>query len=147
MSNDTRLGVDPLNWMAPGGPSAQHIAAAPNDTVPTDITPPAPPIPGGGMFLPAQTPFKENPMSKDKVKIKQTLDTAQVVAHLEDLADSLKSGIVRVDDGTNSIVLCADETMNFEMKISRKKDKAKCSIDLEWTDDGSKLETFRISDK
>ncbi|ADU62198.1 hypothetical protein Daes_1183 [Pseudodesulfovibrio aespoeensis Aspo-2] len=147
MSNDTRLGVDPLNWMAPGGPSAQHVAAVQNDTTPTGDTPPASPMPRGGVFLSAETPLKENPMSKDKVKIKQTLDTAQVVAHLEDLADSLKSGIVRVDDGTNSVVLCAGDIMNFEMKIGRKKDRARCSIELEWDDDGSKLESFKISDK
>lgn len=147
MSNDTRLGVDPLNWMAPGGPSAQHVSATRNHTLPADITPPPLAAPRGGVFLSVETPLKENPMSKDKVKIKALLDTAQVVAHLEDLADSLKSGVVRVDDGTNSVVLCAGDTMNFEMKIGRKKDKAKCSIELEWTDDGSRLESFRISDK
>jgi amphi-Trp domain-containing protein len=144
MSKDTRLGVDPLNWMAPGTPSAQHVAAARNDTPPA-----AAPrrTGGGGLFLPADTPHKENPMSKDKFKIKQTLDTAQVAAHLEDLADSIKAGIVRVDDGNESMVLRVGETMHFEMKISRKKDKAKCSIELEWADDGSKLESFTISDK
>lgn len=86
-------------------------------------------------------------MSKDKFKIKQTLDTAQVAAHLEDLADSIKAGIVRVEDGTDSVVLRTGDTMHFEMKIGRKKDKAKCSIELEWNDDKSGLDSFSISDK
>jgi len=144
MSKDTRLGVDPLNWMAPDSPPAQHVAAARNATPPAS----APSgTGGGGLFLPADTPYKENPVSKDKVKIKETLDTAQVAAHLEDLADSLKAGIVRVNDGTDSVVLRAGEVMHFEMKVSRKKDKAKCSIELEWTDDGSRLELFTIANK
>lgn len=144
MSKDTRLGIDPLNWMAPGTPPAQHVCVAKVCTPPAA----APPRTGGrGLFQPADTPHKENPMSKDKFKIKQTLDTAQVAAHLEDLADSIKAGIVRVDDGNDNMVLHVGEAMHFEMKVSRKKDKAKCSIELEWTDDGSRLDSFTISDK
>ncbi|QGY38647.1 amphi-Trp domain-containing protein [Pseudodesulfovibrio cashew] len=144
MSEDKRLGTNPLAWVdqaaakpavLPGaGPTAQ---AAPL---------PVPPAPGGCFITPADTITKEDIMSKGKVKIKQTLETAMVIAHLNDLAQSLDSGVVRAEDGDNSVVLSVPETVHFEMKLSRKKDKAKCAIELEWKDDGSQAEGFRITE-
>ena len=70
---------------------------------------------------------------------------AQVVAHLEDLASSLSAGVIRAESGDDSVVLFASDSIKFEMKLSRKKGKAKCEIEMEWEDDGSKAEEFKIS--
>ncbi|XXJ18606.1 amphi-Trp domain-containing protein [Desulfovibrio caledoniensis] len=84
-------------------------------------------------------------MGKGKIKIEQTMDTAQVVAYLKDLADSLESGVIRAENENDSLVLGVPDTMQVELKLARKKDKAKCAIELEWHDDGTQADSLKIS--
>lgn len=185
MSDDRRLGANPLSWVSqeppdgsrlPGksAPPADSTASEPEersssvgsarpeaemaaagegpaaDMGRAEMTPPEEALRGAdrpGIFLCAvpETISREELMRKGKIKIKETLDTAQAAAHLEDLAESLVSGVVRAENGEDSVVLCAPESLKFEMKLSRKKGRAKCSIEMEWDDDGSGLDGFRIS--
>lgn len=140
--SDERLGTNPLEWVTPD--------AAPG------TTPAAPPAPGAGdpqdtgpmasgFFLPADS-AKEDTMGKGKIKIKQTMETAQAVAYLKDLVQSLESGVIRAENEEGTVVLGVSASMDFELKVARKKDKAKLAIEMEWTDDGSTAETLKISD-
>lgn len=141
MSNDKRMGVNPLSWVDPNAtskPQEPVVATAAN-------APTAPNAFMGNIFKPADTLTEEDLMAKGKIKIKKTMETAEAVTHLEDLAKSLASGVIRAESNGETIVLSAAETVKFEMKLSRKKDKAKCSIEMEWDDDGNKAEGFKIS--
>ena len=153
MSNDKRLGVNPLSWVDPkGGAERQKApisaggqsAGKPLVILDRDKAPYAQP---SGILTPSSMITKEDFMGKDKIKIKQTMDAAQVIALLEDLATSLGAGVIRAENGKDSVVLCTGEIIQFEMKLSRKKDKAKCSIEMEWEDDGSRVDAFRISNE
>lgn len=84
-------------------------------------------------------------MGKQKVKIKQTLETAEVVKHLKDLAQSLESGVIRAEGDENTVILRVPGTMDFELKATRKDEKAKCSLELAWEDDGTLPGGFKIS--
>lgn len=133
--SDERLGTNPLDWVAT--PSA---AASP--------TPPACAAQAATrrpLFQPAGIGNEEKTMDKGKLKIKQTLDIPQVVAYLKDLADSIESGVIRAEGEDGTLVLGVPETMQVEVKLARKKDKAKCEIELEWLDDGSRPAPLKIS--
>jgi len=153
MSEDKRLGANPLEWVARDQADGQVEAAFPAEPAPQPAPADTRPAAAGSAGEPndiaitfPETISEEDRMSNGKVKIKQTLDTAHAAAYLEDLAKSLVSGVVRVQSGDDNVVLFAAETVKFEMKLSRKKDKAKCSIEMEWADDGSNADGFRISD-
>ncbi|MCJ2164393.1 MULTISPECIES: amphi-Trp domain-containing protein [unclassified Pseudodesulfovibrio] len=143
MSDDKRLGTNPLNWVAPN-------TALPRDERTPDTASDNRPTAGAfngmssGFFQPAGTITKEDQMGKGKIKIKQTMDTAQVVAYLKDLTRSLESGVIRAENEEGTLVLGVADTMEVELKLARKKDKAKCAIEMEWTDDGSKAEGLII---
>lgn len=148
--SDKRLGANPLDWVATGTPDDQGSSplskgqdAATAQVVLAETETPEK-MQGDFISIP-ESINEEDLMSRGKVKIKQTMDTAQAVAHLEDLAKSLSAGAIKAEDGDNSVVLHAADTVKFEMKLSRKKDKAKCSIEMEWHDDGDRMEGFRIS--
>jgi len=156
MSEDKRLGANPLAWVAQtppadmeGSPFTKEQAAPdPPETPERAETPErenASREPQGAGITAPHTIHQEELMGKGKVKIKQTMDTAQVAAHLEDLASSLVAGVIRIESGEDAVILCSGDIVKFEMKVSRKKDKAKCSIEMEWTDDGSKAEALKIT--
>jgi amphi-Trp domain-containing protein len=147
--SDERLGTNPLDWVTP------DAAPAPAATRPSgETTQPAPAdaakdagkaAPRSPLFQAAGSDIEENTMGKGKIKIKQTMDTIQVVAYLKDLADSLESGVIRAENEEGTLVLGVPDTMQVELKLARKKDKAKCEIELEWLDDGSQAESLKIS--
>jgi len=144
MSDDKRLGTNPLEWVDPNNgnaPQPGHTApaAAPGATAQTALL--------SGFFRPAGTITKEEQMGKGKIKIKQTMETAQVVAYLKDLTQSLESGVIRAENEDDSLVLSVPDSMEVELKLARKKDKAKCAIELEWYDDGSKAEGLVIKNE
>lgn len=186
MSEDKRLGANPLSWVSQEPAASSHLPgkeARPvhepvrqptpptriNDSVVPDVEAAASPKPNSEadvtfdqeysddvtgqssdrtcppLFTIPESILQEELMSKGKVKIKETMDTAQAAAHLEDLANSLLSGVIRAENGEESVVLCTGESMRFEMKLSKKKGRAKCSIEMEWEEDDSKAEGFRIS--
>ena len=146
--SDERLGTNPLDWVtpdaapAPGRPSAETTQPAPPASAVKAAEPAAPRT---ALFQAAGTDTEENTMGKGKIKIEQTMDTSQVVAYLKDLADSLESGVIRAENEDGTLVLGVPDTMQVELKLARKKDKAKCEIELEWLDDGSQAESLKIS--
>ena len=144
MSNDNRLGVNPLSWVDPNASENKTTAAQPTGLAATTSS--VTHVFGGGIFAPIEKAPQEELMSKSKVKIKQTMETAEVVTHLRDLASSLEAGSLRAESGENSVILGVGESINFEMKLSRKKEKAKCSLEMEWHDDGTQLEKLKISE-
>lgn len=149
MSDEKRLGVNPLSWVDANAPAENSItggngAATEAEPEPMGADKDSETRADSPISAPA-TVNQEELMGKGKVKIKQTMDTAQAASILEDLAESLSKGVIRAENGEDSVTLCAGETVYFEMKVSRKKDKAKCSIELEWEDDGSNAAGFKIS--
>lgn len=146
MSNDKRLGVNPLEWVDPNSKPTPGTAPAPGKGDAPAPSGAAASL-GGGIFLPAETMTKEDIVNKGKIKIKQTMDTSEALAHMQDLIQSLESGIIRAEDGDNKLVLGVADTMQFEMKLSRKKDKAKCSIEMEWCEDETKIDGFKIKNE
>jgi len=153
--SDDRLGTNPLDWVTPDAARAPAPAHPMTANRPTGKnTQPAPPAcaaktdrtaaPRSPLFQAAGS-NEEMTMGKGKIKIKQTMDTSHVVAYLKDLADSLESGVIRAENEDETLVLGVPETMQVELKLARKKDKAKCEIELEWLDDGSQAESLKIS--
>ena len=147
--SDERLGTNPLDWVAPdtapaaARPSGETTQSAPPQENKNSDGPAA--APRSGLFSFVGTENEEDTMDKGKIKIKQAMDTPQVVAYLKDLADSLESGVIRAENEEGTLVLGVPDSMQVELKLARKKDKAKCEIQLEWIDDGSQAETLKIS--
>lgn len=142
--SDKRLGSNPLSWVDPK-PASPETTQTPGAEPKATASHASSHVPCGGIFTTTDPFTKEDRMSKSKIKIKKTMKTDEAITHLEDLAASMKSGTIRAEDGSESVVLTTGESVQFEMKISRKKDKAKCSLEIEWTDDGSKADDFKIS--
>lgn len=146
MTNDSRLGVNPLSWvdskMSSDDPSAPKPKAEPEST---GVVSANNEIDLVRIFEPVNAATKEELMGEDKIKIKQSMETAQVVQHLKDMADSLEAGTLRAAGAEKAIVLSIPDTMDIEMKVRRKKGKASLSLELEWEDDGKKAESLKIS--
>jgi amphi-Trp domain-containing protein len=150
--SDERLGTNPLDWVTPdAAPAAAPRTPEPRPSDQTTQPAPAcaaknaePAAPRTPLFQAAKS-NEEMTMGKGKIKIEQTMDTAQVVAYLKDLADSLESGVIRAENEDDTLVLGVPDTMQVELKLARKKDKAKCEIELEWHDDGTQADSLKIS--
>jgi len=71
-------------------------------------------------------------MSKDKLKIDSVMPLDQVISKLEELASSLKNGSMTIQLGQESMQLRPSGVVDFEMKVSRKKDKEKVSLEISW---------------
>ncbi|WP_319581705.1 amphi-Trp domain-containing protein [uncultured Pseudodesulfovibrio sp.] len=151
--SDERLGTNPLDWVIPDAAPAAVPPMTENRPV-DQTTQPAPPAcatkdaepaaPRTALFQPAGS-NEEMTMGKGKIKIEQTMDTSHVVAYLKDLADSLESGVIRAENENETLVLGVPDSMQVELKLARKKDKAKCEIELQWYDDGSRADALKIS--
>lgn len=133
MTKDTRLGTDPLAWMddaAGAGRPAFGAADAPGEGREAGRQSSAD---HGRIFFPGLAPDGEDHMGKSgKIKLEQVMDTETVLAHLQDVVESMRSGVLRVESGDEELAVPVGKRVEFEMKISRKKDKAKCSFELEW---------------
>lgn len=143
MSQDTRLGVNPLSWVEPGAangivpiPTPAVDAARPEDDIPAEEAVKAKTPDAKSLLFSPVRPGGEEERAKGKVKFKQDLPPSRLIAMLRELADSLESGAVRLADGTDveagSIVLPAPQTAHFEMKAGRKKNKARFSLEISW---------------
>ncbi len=71
-------------------------------------------------------------MSKDKLKLDSIMPLDQVVGKLEELVASLKNGTVSFQLGQESLSLTPPSVVDFEMKVSKKKDREKVSIEISW---------------
>lgn len=71
-------------------------------------------------------------MSKDKLKIDSIMPLDQVIGKLEELVTSLKNGALNIQLGTEALQLTPCGVVDFEMKVSKKKDKEKVSLEISW---------------
>ncbi len=141
------MGVNPLAWVNPEKqPQQENMTAVGSPTV-MGKTPSNEQDMCEAIFKTAGVENQEESMSNGKVKIRQTMNTTEAVSHLKDLAQSLESGIIRAEHAEKTVVMGVADSMEFELKLSRKKGKAKCSIEMEWLDDGSHAEGLKIKDK
>jgi amphi-Trp domain-containing protein len=151
--SDERLGTNPLDWVTPdAAPAAARRTTEPRPSDQTTQPAPACAAKDTETTAPRTPLFKaagsneEMTMGKGKIKIEQTMGTSHVAAYLKDLADSLESGVIRAENENDTLVLRVPDTMQVELKLARKKDKAKCEIELQWHDDGSTpAESLKIS--
>ena len=150
MTKDTRLGADPLSWIGAdqAGAVAPPTAPAPGDATQDATAPETPATDRQRIIFSGPARGQEADMSKSsKVKLEQTMDTAQAVIHLEDLLNSLKSGLVQAETPKERLSIPVPATVDLELKISRKKDKAKCSFELSWPIDPEADAAVTISGK
>ena len=73
---------------------------------------------------------KEN--DKNKIKVEGVMQLSEVIANLEKLIAEMKSGIVTIGAGEESLSLEPSVLVNVEMKASQKKDKEKFALELSW---------------
>ncbi|MBU1247357.1 MAG: amphi-Trp domain-containing protein [Proteobacteria bacterium] len=138
MSRDSRLGANPLSWVDPTpNPEADDVQEGMTSIDTTESR----------IFSPASQITEEDMMGDSKIKIKEQMETALVIKHLRNLAGSLESGTLRVEGMEKTVILGVPDTIAFEMKVSRKKTTGKCSLELEWEDNGSPAAAFKISDE
>lgn len=74
-------------------------------------------------------------MSKDKLKIDSIMPLDQVISKLEELLGSLKSGCLNIQLGQETMQLTPAGVVDFEMKVAKKKDKEKLSLEISWEPD------------
>ncbi len=145
MSRDTRLGSDPLSWIGTDKATQEDTATAAHQP---DVEP-EPAVAGHQQIIfagPAQG--QEADMSKSsKVKLEQTMEAAQAVAHLENLLASIKSGHIQAETPKERLSIPVPAMVDMELKISRKKDKAKCSFSMSWPIDPEADKAVTITGK
>jgi len=72
-------------------------------------------------------------MSKKELEFKVLMDRQEAVAHLENLAQSIKEGKVVVEKGKHFVSICPGEKIAVEIECYQKKDKEKIAIELSWS--------------
>lgn len=70
--------------------------------------------------------------SGTKVEIEGAMDLNQAISYLEDVLNSMKEGVIRVETGDEMVMLRPSQAVDFEMSASQKKDKEKFSFKLSW---------------
>lgn len=146
MSQDKRLGVDPLAWIGNGKDEAGSRTASSGEAT-TQATQVGPGVVYERIIFPGARPESEGEMGKgSKVKLEQDMETAEAIAHLEDFVESMKTRHISVESGEQTVAIPVAGSVHFEMKLSRKKDSAKCSFELEWDIDPEQ-ELVRICGK
>jgi amphi-Trp domain-containing protein len=71
-------------------------------------------------------------MSKDKVKLEGVMDLKEVISYLEDVVNGMKSGSVCMTAGEDCVTLKPSGVVDVTMKATRKKDKEKIEIEIDW---------------
>jgi len=147
MSDDKRLGADPLGWIGKTASMTEDTAATP-EAAAAMAAPGASDLVYERIIFPGTRPESEDEMGKSgKLKLEQDMEAAAAVAHLEDFVESMKSGHISAESGEESLSIPVAGTVTFEMKLSRKKDRAKCSFELEWSIDPETEQVVKISGK
>ncbi|MBF0482021.1 MAG: amphi-Trp domain-containing protein [Desulfovibrionaceae bacterium] len=123
MSDGKRLGADPLAWIGPGQNAATASGEAGNQ-------PPQPAAKAGESALAGLDVRRED--KEYKAKLEKRLEIEQVCSTLDALSAGLRAG--RLDLGREPGVwrLPVGRALDLELKISAKKDKARCALSLEW---------------
>ena len=73
--------------------------------------------------------------SKKKMRIDSVMELTKAITYLENLVESIKAGRVEVQTGDETITLNPAQVVEFEMELSRKKDKEKMSFEMSWKKD------------
>jgi amphi-Trp domain-containing protein len=69
---------------------------------------------------------------KEKIKVEGVMQITEVIANLERLVADMKTGLVTLSAGEESLELRPSVLVNVDMKASRKKDKEKFSLEISW---------------
>jgi amphi-Trp domain-containing protein len=69
---------------------------------------------------------------KEKIKVEGVMQITEVIANLERLVADMKTGLVSLSAGDESLELRPSVLVNVDMKASRKKDKEKFSLEISW---------------
>lgn len=75
-------------------------------------------------------------MEKQKLDVTMTLPYMEAVAYLEDMLESLKSGKVVVQKGTEFVSMIPGDQVTMELGAKSKKGKQKFSFEMSWTESG-----------
>jgi len=69
---------------------------------------------------------------KNKIKIEGVMQLSEVIANLEKLVADMKTGLVTIAAGDESLSLRPSVLVNVDMKASQKKDKEKFALEISW---------------
>jgi amphi-Trp domain-containing protein len=85
-------------------------------------------------------------MSKHKIQVKQTMETTEVIAYLEELLKCFKEGKIVVEKGEETISMDLPETVKVEIGAKQKEDKGGFSLEMSWKSEAPEvMEPIRIS--
>ncbi len=79
---------------------------------------------------------------KAEVNFEGTMSIDRVLAYLDELVASFRTGTVRVEKGLDAIVLTPAEVIDLDVKAKIKKDKQSLQLELSWATD-----TLRIGER
>jgi amphi-Trp domain-containing protein len=71
-------------------------------------------------------------MSKREISIKRSVELAEAITYIQDLAGSLREGKVFVQQGEEYVTLLPREKVALEIKVRAKKDREKFSFSIDW---------------
>jgi len=71
-------------------------------------------------------------MKAKEVGVKKSMEIAQTVSYLKDLAAGMEKGELYIQQGNEYLSLTPKSTVFVEVKAKRKKDKEKFSLSLSW---------------
>lgn len=71
--------------------------------------------------------------TKKGISIEARLSLNDALAQIEELVKNFKAGVCTIQKGPEAIVIKPQQEVNFELKVTQKKDdKEKMSIELSW---------------
>lgn len=91
-------------------------------------------------------------MKKAEVKLKRTADAESIAQILDDLAKSLRDGLICVENGPDFVTLETGEDVQFDLELqaAQKKNKQKFEMELSWKTAQPRIDedgAFKISSK
>ncbi len=88
-------------------------------------------------------------MTKEKFKIKGTVEMQEIVNHLEEILNSFKNGRVVLEHGTDHMEFAPGNTAEMEIEAKQKDGKREFSVEFIWKDNigsGEKLDLKILSE-
>jgi amphi-Trp domain-containing protein len=88
-------------------------------------------------------------MTKEKFKIKGTVEMQEILNHLEEILNSFKTGRVVLEHGRDHMEFAPGNTAEMELEAKQKDGKREFSVEFTWKDDirtGEKLDLKILSD-
>lgn len=76
---------------------------------------------------------------KAEVHFEGTMSIDRVLAYLDELVASFRTGTVRVEKGHDAVVLTPAEVIDLDVKAKIKKDKQSLQLELSWATDALKI--------